>query len=502
MKKSLPIAFALLVGFVGFLALHIPNEPLAAQPTRQIRVAVYEHRMGSLETACSTQHLREHLFARMIDKNLRDLGHSLFLVNATSSLDKIIIKIEFWADNENPTRLAEQIALAISLPPDDLLVEQEQTIVEYEEGLLAATDDMASIASETVLGRASLPTFDRACLLEESQRAINRKEGGAKIDFDIFERTSSNDYVKLHEERHKAGRHSNVWDTITRKLEKEETNQPLGALFFAYRGPATAVLTVTAATEVLKLIGKSQAQTLELRPFGKTGFLLLGSPSELAAIKSVVDQNQIFLAAHPSPTITESLGFKYVCKPSVDEGKGSTQLANERISHPYFEFWVRDGLCNKKSATAKAYAAPARLDHVAIPKEGSGEGSIEPTPAFKAKLCLSESHSKKESLAIASLALRQHFRQDLGLILTMQFKKLDGNCVLANVYSPPQFMDRAIEVIADFDFSDPIFQDRMIGIASQYYCSRSLDKKCESLRVGKKPDMNIGKEVIILDVHF
>ena len=62
-----------------------------------IRVAIAENREPGRMLGCAEQHIREHVYSRMVHSALDQGGPWPFVVNAQSSIDRIVISVDLLA---------------------------------------------------------------------------------------------------------------------------------------------------------------------------------------------------------------------------------------------------------------------------------------------------------------------------------------------------------------------------------------------------------------------
>ena len=455
--------------------------PAAANPT-EVRIVVHEHRLHFDNTSCLNQHLKEHLYARLIDHEFRERGYKTFSVDAVSAIDKIIISVVFWGENEGLRTIVGAAAAAIERPPSLRMVEQERGLVSYEDGLLAQMPQFgASVVSK-------LLTLDEKneveiCVNEQSEVAKSMPVVWKPGRYDIYELEDSQSYTLITSSRNNSYSFPNAWDDLSafqaEMRERSEVPAP-NALFIAYQGDANLSKTADLLSSVYDSLDETKLGPNDVRPFGKAGFIIKGDEALLSNIQEVLHRT-----FGSSSTLQRSpgnlrLAWASLCDSSAGKGEEIGQLSNEWVAHTYFEYEFDGKVCKQASSlsyqptnsilTSKLFYIPTVSSERSLYE---GDTSV--------TLCSRAKSFTPENLAIASYAMRQHLRYDVGLALNIRFSRIAENCVGGTIFAPEANIQKLRDYLATFNSTERAYVSRYAVAEIIFHCSRGVENLCSKV---------------------
>lgn len=479
-KKIVALIFAVMLGAV-ITSCALMSNAVAAAPLR-LRIVVHEHQFFNGDTSCYAQHLKEHLYARKLDDTLIARGRTLFSINAVSALDKVIIGIDYWGLDATLAEIAELSSQALRKPASDAMIEQEKRLVDYEERLLATNPRLGASVTNELLVAAGLP-LPSSCPLDELNSLIGEDPEEVRPRTDIYEYTASGEYLLLSSSALQGREFPNVWDTVSpiNKGETVQTRQDGSqALFVSYLGDANASASATLLATIYELTKLGEYPNLSNRPFGKSGFLIFGNSGELQRVREQLHSKELQKNATAEIIEAAAQAWTYVCSPKGVTESGGSPIVNELIADTYFEFSELDPYCDSQPSTGPvAFENPLLTKLVTLPDTNSNAPTLVPSQKFE--LCIVASQSWQDELSIASFALRQSLRLDLGLALNVQYSETKDGCVTGSIFAPKENLEAIRYHLRKVNFERPPLVGRLASGAAFYFCSNGYVEECEEV---------------------
>lgn len=451
---------------------------------KQVRVIVHEHRLLFESSGCVDQHLKEHLYARLVDKELTDRGYTGFSVDAVATIDKIIIGIEHWGASEGLDDVVSAAAEGITTQPSLDLVEQERGLIEYENGLLGQFPQLGGSVT-AALQATEEATQNESCDIEKFRAADLRSVDWKPGEFEVYELGDEGEYTLITSSRAELSTFPNAWDNLAETSRKptltSEASSP-NTLFVAHRGRANPLLTAELLAGIYDSLIDTGLSANDVRPFGKAGFVMQGEETVLVGIQEEIRRR--FNSSSASQLQSNSLrrAWESVCRFSTEEIEENAQLYDERIAHTYFEFSTNGILC---AEGLDLLSDPSGLvvisDLVYVPTSYSGPPTYEKEMSFA--LCIPEERFVREDLSIAAYAMRQYLRYDAGLILNVQFSKIKDNCVNIAVFAPIANTQPLGELLTSFASTDNAYTARYAAATIIFHCSQTTNTPCSKANV-------------------
>lgn len=484
-KRIIPlIAIAM---FVLVLLIFRQNPAVAATGPQYVRVVIYEHRLFVDDNNCLDQHLKEHLYARLVDRELTNRGHKGFSVEAVSAIDKIIVGVEYWGEPEELANIAQAASEGIQKRPPAPLVEQERSLVTYEEGLLKEAPTLGAFATEALLAAVAPP--HSVCDAEQTKLTAEELSPWRAGNFEVYQSQDRKRYVRYLSSEADMPAFANVWDSL--RLPPVEPHRSSSAptpnaLFVAYKGSANATSTAKLLAAIFDAIDGGEISTTDVRPFGKAGFLVNGEIEALVRLEENLQSALDNLSGSQLKSSNLQRAWESVCSIGDRELDENAQLINERISHTYFEYNVDFESCGALNGFESATSNLATISHLIYLPNTAPEPSIyEGQISFD--LCISETLSTREDLSIAAYALRSHLRFDVGVALNVQFSNIEGRCVGGSIFAPAENYEGLRRIMMQPDYSNDQYLRRYENASIIYHCSKNRVEQCGKDRANKRP---------------
>ncbi len=471
--------FSIFIGIIALLNVYPHLLSSASANPKQVRVVVQEHRLHFESSSCLDQHLKEHLYARLVDQELTERGYKAFSVDAVAAIDKIIISVEHWDERGDLGNIALAAAAGIAKRPGLDIVEQERSLVRYENALLAKTPQFGASATAALLATEEA-TRNETCVAEQSQAAGSKSLDWTPGEFEVYEYKDSGEYTRITSSQAELATFPNAWDDLSEAPKeanlKSQDSTP-NALFIAYKGRADPLLTTKLLAGIYDNLTGTELRTEDVRPFGKAGFIMQGENSLLTGLQKKL--RRTFGSSPVSQPRANNLRLAWasVCGSRARKSGGTDQLSDERIAHTYFEYSANGTACEEGSDLS---GVPSNLvvisNLIHVPKTDSELPRYENDMSFA--LCIPSENFVREDLSIAAYAMRQHLRYDVGLALNIQFSKIENNCVDGAVFAPKANTEPLSELLTNFDSTDDAYSARYAAAAIIYHCSQATDALC------------------------
>jgi len=450
----------------------------ASARSQHVKIMIHEDRLLFQSVDCLDQHIKEHLYARLVDKELTDRGHTAFSVDAVATIDKIIVDIEHWGDPEDSAKIAQAVADGIKKRPSSELVEQERALVGYEEGLLAEAPQLGASITAALLS--TIGPSEVSCSAEQLQVAARNLSDWVPGDFEVYKSNDLGQYDRLDASQKSISTFPNAWDRLS--LSPVETNlnsavASSNALFVAYKGRADARSTTELLANIYDSLAGTGLEAGDVRPFGKAGFIIQGEGKVLVSIQDNLQTALSSSAAHQIQPNSLRQAWASICGFSTSEDGGVFQLNDERIAHTYFEYNTKQAHCEKIAEIPRAASglnAFTKLLH--IPKTSSEAPVYESEMSFD--MCIPKEEFVREDLSVAAYALRQHLRFDLGLALNIQFSEIEGHCVEGAIFAPKANAGAISQLLTDFEPTRDAYAARYSSAEIIYNCSKESASRC------------------------
>ncbi len=481
----------------GVLATPYAQAKSSAKWT-SIRIIIYENRSIGKQKGCSEQHVREHLYARNIHRALDKKGLWPFIVNARSSIDRIIVSVDLLAQPSDRFSITSTLKQGLTDIPSKALIASEIDLVAMENSATLARPQQAdrllwqlspSLAPQSLANCVSI--FDPETDHPGNQWRVGRYQIAF---FDSLKSALAE--PQLPEIVYDSNTDLTAVDTqgiyklsIAARAKNGSTAASTdNALFLSLAGRQGAQDHVIAAKQIFITAQELGIPSKDIRPFGIGGFILFGKPDELSSFgKRLAD-------ARPEAANDQALQIAayrwardYVCK--IPRGFHMTvgALADSIAFHPYFPFWMDEPICKNEnldtrfSAQAKTNESLALNSQFLSSQPRTGDSYIAPYVSYR--FCYGERDEDHRvtsiSRSIFFAALRQYLRMDLGTVLDVRETEIEGVCSTLRMIAPSEHHDKIIEEMNSFSSASETFSKRLHAAQIAEHCSLDPTNLCQ-----------------------
>jgi hypothetical protein len=476
-RPKLYIATAIAIGVLLISSPHFFSS--AAAKPQYVRIIIHEHRLHFEKADCLDQHLKEHLYSRLVDKELTDRGLTAFSVDAVSAIDKIIIGVEHWGEPEKLASIAQAASDGIKKRPPAYLVEQERALVTYEDSLLAEAPLLGASVTSALLRET--PSSNLSCSADQLRLARRDLLDWAPGDYEIYQFKGRGQYTRISSSQLAMSTFPNTWDSLQLPpVEARPISASLtpNALFVAYKGGAEPLSTTKLLAAIYDAIAGSGLESKDVRPFGKAGFVIFGEYRVLFSAQEKL--RKTFSQPQKSLEQLKNLqrAWARICDYPTPETDENVELFNERIAHTYFEYEAQGQYCRTDADLTKTTEGISIFTNLIYVAETNPE-----PPSYSNEislnLCIPEKDFVREDLSIAAYALRRHLRYDVGLALNIKFSKIEGNCVKGLVFAPALNAGALDRSFTDIVSTNESYTARYLASKIIYYCSKGNEAECQ-----------------------
>lgn len=463
-----------------------------------IRIIIYENRSIGKQNGCSEQHVREHLYARTIHRALDKKGSWPFIVNARSSIDRIIVSVDLLAQPSYRSSITSTLKQGLTDIPSKALIASEIDLVAMENSATLARPQEAdrllwqlipSLAPQTLANCVSI--FDPETDHPGNQWRVGRYQIAF---FDSLKSALAE--PQLPEIVYDSNTDLTAVDTqgiyklsIAAGAENGSTAASTdNALFLSLAGRQGAQDHIIAAKQIFITAQEMGIPSKDIRPFGIGGFILFGKPDVLSSFgKRLAD-------ARPEAANDQALQIAayrwardYVCK--IPRGFHMTvgALADSIAFHPYYPFWMDEPICKNEnldtrfSAQAKTNESVALNSQFLSSQPRTGDSYTAPYVSYRFCYGKRDEDLRENAIsrAIFFAALRQYLRMDLGTVLDIRETDVEGVCSTLRMIAPSEYHDKIIKEMNAFSPASETFSKRLHAAQIADHCSLDPFNPCQ-----------------------
>jgi hypothetical protein len=336
---------------------------LQSAPVRDwtnIQIVIYENRLSGTRPECSDQHLNQRIYARKIHQNLDKKGRWPFVVDARSSIDKILISLKIRASTQDYAIIQSRLEEALHAPTSQALMAAELRLLSGDENARLSKPSQNEMFLQQ-LARTYGPKLAIDCgTIPGENLALFGVKQNAMPAYQIFflteqqmlgtqavaARKPSKKYVgRLTQYVEPQGVYSRPIKEQT-SGEDQET-PPSQTLFVALVGDYSAQQHIIAMAKISRAARDAGLASPDIRPFGIGGFLINAEPNALITLKKNLS-NTIKVDTSDMNRFADILFSDATASSAICHARAGTDFQlwiETTLTHPYFEFWMNAPEC-------------------------------------------------------------------------------------------------------------------------------------------------------------
>jgi len=458
-----------------------------------IRVVIYESILENDDSGCARQHLGEHIYARSMHDALDKTIENPYTIHAFSSMDKIIISIDVFADPAALKEITRKIAAGLENRPSMAHIASEAILYFYEEKLLREKP----VRAQEILSNLSVYnglSLHETCSPAHYWNDPNYYAKKEPPDYVIYSFVDEKVAILSSKIQISPIDLPNIFNAAKLTISDETTQSHAGEgmyLLILFDGTLRAINLIETVAGIYRSAIALRVKPFKVRPFGRGALIVDASSADIDRLYDHLNKQKDFFE---SASVIESAIFgemarAFVCTMPTRKKQDLMTWADLMTMSPYFEFSVYDDVCSsgetlKKLIAKEGLSKIKDVKPIVVKKQAEkqqNDGKVGDKPNIRFNLCFprathtNELLGNDEMMKIFGSALRQYLRMDAGLLLNASLTQGKGDCAIFAIVAPASNGKALSDALNSFDPASPKFQRRLLSSFMKRRCTHGAD---------------------------